>query len=83
MAELLYPDPYAVATAPMVVDGEDKDAATRKAEEERGRAASRRWTILSLVSAGTTLLIAAPTYRYHWRVAQAEHPSSIDDDQAA
>jgi len=81
--ELLYPDPYAVAIEPTVIDGEDKNVATRKAEEERGRAASRRWAILSLASAGTTLLIAAPTYRYHWRLAQADHRGNIGDGQSA
>lgn len=80
--EILYPDPYAVATAPMIVDDENKDAANRKAEEERGRAASRRWAILSLVSSGTMLLIAAPTYRYHWRLAQREHHGNEDGVEA-
>lgn len=75
--ELAYPDPYSYSVpvpdeALGDSDKNDAAAARQKSEEERGRAASRRWAILGLVSSGTTLAVAAPVYLYHWRRVQRD-----------
>ncbi len=72
--ELAYPDPmrYVEPVAP-APDGVDQQA-----PEERRQAvedSQRREAVLSLVTSGTLLLIAGPTYVYHWRRIQAERPA--------
>ena len=71
--ELAYPDPgyYGVE-----VPGPDADLSEeeRARQEERAMDSQRRQAVLELVGSGTTLLIAAPLYVYHWRRVQAELP---------
>lgn len=74
--ELLYPDPGYVAAEPFVQGGpRNSSAAERRHQEEASRDSQRRQTVLGLVGAGTTLLIAGPLYVYHWRRVQKELPA--------
>ena len=69
--ELAYPDPGAYSWyAPG--DGTELDEAERAQQEQLARDSQRRSAVLGLVSAGTTLAIAAPAYAYHWRRVQEE-----------
>ena len=78
---LLYPDPtgyYGYYGYP--VPAEDGSTAELSEEEQRrqeelARDSARRQSVLDVVSAGTTLLIAGPLYVYHWRRVQSELPS--------
>ena len=70
--ELAYPDPQARSWYDAGPSGNDLEAAERERQEELSRQSQRRSAILSLVSAGTTLLVAGPVYGYHWRRVQSE-----------
>jgi hypothetical protein len=67
--ELAYPDPGAYGWHE---PGADLDEAERARQEQLARDSQRRYAVLGLVSAGTTLLVAAPAYVYHWRRVQEE-----------
>ena len=74
---LVYPDPGYYGYA---VPGEELSEAERL-RQEIARQSQRRNDVLGLVSSATTLLIAAPTYLYHWRRVQSELP--LRDPRAA
>ena len=73
--ELAYPDPgyygYEPAFAP---DGKELplDSEEQQRRQELAEDSQRRSAIISLVGSGTMLLIAVPTYLYHWRRVQDE-----------
>ncbi len=75
---LAYPDPsgyYGYYGYP--VPAEDGSVAElseeeQQRQEELARDSARRQSVLDVVSAGTTLLIAGPLYVYHWRRVQSE-----------
>lgn len=73
---LLYPDPgyYGYFYETPV---EDVPQAEQQRQEELARDSQRRQSVLDMVSAGTTLLIAGPLYVYHWRRVQAELPTRV------
>lgn len=77
--ELLYPDPGYYISEPAYGKPGDPStgpsAAERRRQERANRDTQRHQTTLGLVSAGTTLLIAAPLYRYHWRRVERELPA--------
>ena len=72
---LLYPDPgYYGWYAPT----DDAGGLTEEEQQRQEQLASdsqRRQSVLDMVSAGTTLLITAPLYVYHWRRIQSELPA--------
>jgi hypothetical protein len=70
--ELAYPDPGAYGWYEPGEGGADLDEAERARQEQLARDSQRRYAVLGLVSAGTTLLVAAPAYVYHWRRVQEE-----------
>ena len=72
VVELAYPDPQAGGWYEAGPVGGDLDAAERERQEDLSRQSQRRAAVLSLVSAGTTLLVAGPVYAYHWRRVQSE-----------
>lgn len=76
--ELLYPDPGYYASGPVYGKPADQSAgppaAEQRQQEQANKGAQRHQATLGLVSAGTTLLIAAPLYAYHWRRVQRELP---------
>jgi hypothetical protein len=69
--ELVYPDPFLYGP---VAPGEDIDPAERVRQEQAVEDSQRRNAVLGLVGSGTFLLIAVPTYAYHWRRIQYERP---------
>jgi hypothetical protein len=71
---LIYPDPgfYGYYGDPGP-GGPSEEEILR--QEELSRDSQRRQEVLSLVGAGTTLLIAGPLYLYHWRRVQSELPA--------
>ena len=75
---LAYPDPgyygYYGHPAPGDASAEEISEEELKRQEDLARDSQRRQEVLSLVSSGTTLLIAGPLYLYHWRRVQAELP---------
>ncbi len=58
------PDPKGESTHETEADRDRRIEAARKAQ--------RRDAVLGLVGSGTTLLIVAPLYAYHWRKVQRE-----------
>jgi hypothetical protein len=81
---LAYPDPGAFGyygfPAPVDESGDPISQAELERQEEIARASQRRQEVLSVVSSGTTLLIAGPLYLYHWRRVQAELPTRTTPD---
>ena len=72
--ELLYPDPgYPPYEGPVTPGSGITD---RSAQRALAMDSQRRQSVLGLVGAGTTLLIAGPLYAYHWRRVQSELPAS-------
>jgi hypothetical protein len=69
--ELVYPDPLQYGP---VAPGEEIDPAERVRQEQAVEDSQRRNAVLGLVGSGTFLLIAVPTYAYHWRRIQYERP---------
>ena len=43
---------------------------------EQSLDSQRRYEVLEVVGAGTTLLIALPLYGYHWRRVQSERAAA-------
>ena len=70
--ELVYPDPFRFDLP--VAPGEEIDPAERERQEQAIEDSQRRDAVLGLVGSGTFLLIAVPTYAYHWRRIQYERP---------
>ena len=86
---LAYPDPmaygyYGYYPPEPGPDGKGAtiDEAERERQEQLAKDAARRQALLDVVSAGTTLLIAAPIYVYHWRRVQSELPGRTGQDVA-
>ena len=86
---LAYPDPVAYGyygyyppDAGPDGKGGSIDEAERERQEQLAEDAARRQALLDVVSAGTTLLIAAPVYVYHWRRVQSELPARTGQDVA-
>lgn len=77
IVELAYPGPgygfeYA-APAPLAPGERSTETeADRKRRVDAARESQRRESVLGLVGSGTTLLIVAPLYAYHWRKVQQE-----------
>jgi hypothetical protein len=71
---LLYPDPGYYGYVGPEVPGERGGITEeeQRRQEQLARDSERRYTVLELVSSGTTLLIAGPLYVYHWRRVQTE-----------
>ncbi len=68
---LVYPDPgYGYAGDPMLDDETERELAEQAVESQR------RFEVLEVVAAGTTLLIAGPLYGYHWRRVQRERAAT-------
>jgi hypothetical protein len=76
---LLYPDPagYYGYYAPVEDPGRGGSLSPEEQarQEELARDSQRRQSVLDVVGAATTLLIAGPLYVYHWRRVQSELPS--------
>ena len=81
---LLYPEPagwyghYAPPEDPASGMTEEE----RQRQEELARDSQRRQSVLDVVGAGATLLIAGPLYVYHWRRVQSELPARGQPDPA-
>jgi hypothetical protein len=71
IVQLVYPDPGYYLYAPAHESG--VDPAEQAAREAAALESANRQAVLSLVSAGTMLLIAVPVYLYHWRRVQREN----------
>lgn len=78
VVELAYPRPddgfeYA-GPAPLAPGerGSSETDAHRELRLKANRESQRRESVLGLVGSGTTLLIVAPLYAYHWRKVQGE-----------
>ncbi len=71
IVQLVYPDPGYYLYAPVKEPG--VDPAEMAARESAALDSATRQAVLSLVSAGTMLLIAVPVYLYHWRRVQREN----------
>jgi hypothetical protein len=68
---LVYPDPgYGHVGDPMLDDETERELAEQAVESQR------RFEVLEVVAAGTTLLIAGPLYGYHWRRVQRERAAT-------
>ena len=57
-------------------DGKPVDEAERRRREQAAEEAQRRDAALGLVGSAALLLLAGPTYLYHWRRVQAEHSAA-------
>lgn len=83
---LLYPDPgyygYYGYVEPVEEPGSTISEEERERQEQIARDSQRRQSVLDIVSAGTTLLIAGPLYVYHWRRVQSELPARTGLDTA-
>ena len=79
---LLYPDPgfYGYVPPP---DSGTSGREQAYLDEQRARDSQRRYDVLEVVGAGTTLLIAGPLYVYHWRRVQSELASRATPDAPA
>lgn len=73
--QLAYPDPGYYGLEPAYgPDGKGRlSDEERREQQERMEASQRRQAVVSLVGSAALLLVAAPTYAYHWRRVQAEH----------
>jgi hypothetical protein len=74
VVELVYPDPAASLErlpAPEVA-GEEVDEEYLEEQRQAQADSSRRWSILSLVTSATMILVAGPLYLYHWRKIEAD-----------
>ena len=88
---LVYPDPggygyYGYYPAEPGLEGSGEiDEAERARQEKLAEDSQRRQAVLDVVGSDTTLLIAAPTYDYHWRRVQSELPTrpGAPDEPAA
>jgi hypothetical protein len=80
---LVYPDPGFYGYYGEYPDGQGPSEAELQRQEEAARDSERRQAVLSVVGAGTTLLIAGPLYLYHWRRVQAELPVRGGQDEPA
>jgi hypothetical protein len=80
---IFYPDPGYYGYYPGDPGDPSVTAEEELARQEIAEDAQRRQEILSLVGAGTTLLIAGPLYVYHWRRVQAELPPRSAQEPAA
>ncbi len=81
---LLYPDPggWYGYYAPLEDPAGGLSEEERQRQEELSRDSQRRQSVLDVVGAGATLLIAGPLYVYHWRRVQAELPARGQADPA-
>ena len=77
IVQLIYPDPGYYLYAPMTESG--VDPAEQAAREAAALDSATRQAVLSLVSAGTMLVIAVPVYLYHWRRVQRENHALAAD----
>ncbi|PRY51310.1 hypothetical protein LY71_102378 [Geodermatophilus tzadiensis] len=64
---IAYPDPGVGYYGDPTLDDEEEQRLA-----EQSLASQRRFEVLEVVAAGTTLLIAGPLYVYHWRRVQRE-----------
>ena len=66
--ELAYPDPGYYMSVPVSPDGKTPvDQAQLELQQKSHRQQTTRYSVLSLVSSGTLLLVAGPLWIYHWR----------------
>ena len=66
--ELAYPDPGYYITVPVTPDGKPTaDKAELELQQKNQIQQTTRYSVLSLVSSGTLLLVAGPLWIYHWR----------------
>lgn len=63
-------------------DGKAVDEAERERREQAAEDAQRRDAALGLVGSAALLLLAGPTYLYHWRRVQAEHARATEPGAA-
>ncbi|SFP61173.1 hypothetical protein SAMN05660464_3680 [Geodermatophilus dictyosporus] len=71
VVSLAYPDPgYGYVGDPVLDDETERELAEQAVESQR------RFEVLEVVTAGTTLLIAGPLYAYHWRRVQRERTAA-------
>ncbi len=76
VVSLAYPDPGYYGYYGYVEPGQEPvSEEERERQEQIARDSQQRQSVLDLVGAGTTLLIAGPLYVYHWRRVQAELPA--------
>ncbi|MEX5717478.1 hypothetical protein [Geodermatophilus maliterrae] len=68
---IAYPDPGVGYVGDPTLDDEEEQ---RLAEQSLD--SQRRYEVISVVGAGTTLLIAGPLYVYHWRRIQSERAAA-------
>lgn len=81
--EVVYPDPMRYpASPPAVPGGGEVDPEVVERQERAARESQRRDAVLGLVTSGTLLVIAVPTYIYHWRRIQAERAAVRPSDPA-
>ena len=71
--DLAYPGTGYYGVDPAGPDGTPVDEAERRRREQAAEEAQRRDAALGLVGSAALLLLAGPTYLYHWRRVQAEH----------
>jgi hypothetical protein len=80
--ELVYPDP--LYYGPIYHEDEGRiDAGEQERQEQAARDSQRRSAVLGVVTSGTFLLIAGPTYAYHWRRIQHERPARRGQPEVA
>jgi hypothetical protein len=71
---IAYPDPgYGYVGDPALDDETERELNQQAVESQR------RYEVLDVVGAGTTLLIAGPLYVYHWRRVQRERPAPASE----
>jgi hypothetical protein len=80
--ELAYPNPYFYAPPPDRGDVSPDEQELQEQREQRARDSQRRQAILGLITPGTLLLIAVPTYAYHWRQIQYGRPRRLRPAEA-
>ena len=68
---IVYPDPGVGFYGDPTLDDEEEQRLA-----EQSLASQRRFEVLEVVAAGTTLLIAGPLYVYHWRRVQRERATT-------
>ncbi|MGY1667129.1 hypothetical protein [Geodermatophilus sp. SYSU D00696] len=68
---IAYPDPgVGFVGDPMLDDEQERRLAEQSLDSQR------RYEVIGVVGAATTLLIALPLYVYHWRRVQAERATA-------
>ena len=66
--ELAYPDPGYYITVPVSPDGKPSaDRSELELQQKNQLQQTTRYSVLSLVSSGTLLLVAGPLWIFHWR----------------